>query len=579
MTVTTHTFYDGVAGSPVTTLVEPYKAGTDQTISVANASVLAAAPNYATITNGDGGFVTIHYTTITSNTISGITPKAGQVVGIFAAGCLIGRRYTNEDDKTIKAALRELEPEVNELDARMATIENNNQVIISATATLGGKIYPEGSIACLKGTSQTFTLGAGIGYPSYNVKVDGVNKGQISTFTFSDIQTGHTIQVIPVVPVVYSMKITPANETPSTSGVSDITASDGSDVSTLEKRLAIYDALVPPFLIPRNDFSHKAQLKPNDLTKDINNIDVTSLLPINDLFRGAQPIWWRVTGNQAQFVVEWTTGQRDDWMTAHKVGDKHTSRLYLGVFNATTITEGGTTYLQSCYNTTAPTNTKSNDTFTQYAWNCGATYNSTIYLTYLLWQILLTWCYGVLNFQDKVAKGYSSGGSSAADLHDAQTNFSLTGGDTQGDTSDTSIDAVVGGIKNFYAHMWHMLGGATANAGVVTIQTDQADKAKVTVGSATWERLSGTMPTSEGYVKTTMAQDKGTFLPVAIGGSSSTYFCDYYYYAAGQNQLLAGGRCSHGALCGPFYVDANAAVGYGGTWSYGARLQAYEPVD
>ena len=58
---------------------------------------------------------------------------------------------------------------------------------INASAGANGTISPSGTVVVVSGSSPTFTMAANTGYRVSNVVVDGVNKGAITTYTFSNI--------------------------------------------------------------------------------------------------------------------------------------------------------------------------------------------------------------------------------------------------------------------------------------------------------------------------------------------------------------------------------------------------------
>jgi hypothetical protein len=64
---------------------------------------------------------------------------------------------------------------------------------ITATAGTGGSITPSGAVSVTSGTAKTFAIAASAGYSINDVVVDGVSKGAISTFTFSNIVANHSI--------------------------------------------------------------------------------------------------------------------------------------------------------------------------------------------------------------------------------------------------------------------------------------------------------------------------------------------------------------------------------------------------
>lgn len=73
--------------------------------------------------------------------------------------------------------------------------------------------------------------------------------------------------------------------------------------------------------------------------------------------------------------------------------------------------------------------------------------------------------------------------------------------------------------------------------------------------------LNYNMPGSSGYITELGRDDRHphVMLPTAIGGSSTTYFSDHYYYpsspnAAGVTAVYAGGAWNGGRIYGPFFV-------------------------
>lgn len=86
--------------------------------------------------------------------------------------------------------------------------------------------------------------------------------------------------------------------------------------------------------------------------------------------------------------------------------------------------------------------------------------------------------------------------------------------------------------------------------------------------------------TNDSYIKemgfdTTCASDSIKTLvgtPTVVGGSSTTYVCDNYWYSAGDRILYVGGNAfTGGSKCGLFasYCNHNSSTSH---WNYGARL-------
>jgi PKD repeat protein len=64
---------------------------------------------------------------------------------------------------------------------------------ITATAGPGGVITPSGKVRVNSGSSITFTITPNTGFEILNVVVDGKSQGAISTYTFNNVRTYHTI--------------------------------------------------------------------------------------------------------------------------------------------------------------------------------------------------------------------------------------------------------------------------------------------------------------------------------------------------------------------------------------------------
>ena len=66
---------------------------------------------------------------------------------------------------------------------------------ITASAGAGGSISPNGTSTVSYGDSKTFTITPAQGYKVKSVVVDGVNKGELTTYTFSNVKAAHSISV------------------------------------------------------------------------------------------------------------------------------------------------------------------------------------------------------------------------------------------------------------------------------------------------------------------------------------------------------------------------------------------------
>ena len=123
------------------------------------------------------------------------------------------------------------------------------------------------------------------------------------------------------------------------------------------------------------------------------------------------------------------------------------------------------------------------------------------------------------------------------------------------------------GIENPYGEIWKFEDGIQTYQNVVDgVFTDgcywwtaatnlYTDVAQNAAASPVYARVSHAWPAT-GYVKTWRPDN---FLPLTVGGASTTYLCDYFYNdtAAGARVVLRGGRVDHGAFAGGGYVTVS----------------------
>jgi len=74
-----------------------------------------------------------------------------------------------------------------------ATFTSKTTHVITATAGSNGTISPSGNVIVTQGASKTFLITPNSQHRISNVIVDGVSKGRISSYTFSNITANHQI--------------------------------------------------------------------------------------------------------------------------------------------------------------------------------------------------------------------------------------------------------------------------------------------------------------------------------------------------------------------------------------------------
>lgn len=122
------------------------------------------------------------------------------------------------------------------------------------------------------------------------------------------------------------------------------------------------------------------------------------------------------------------------------------------------------------------------------------------------------------------------------------------------------------GIENPFGHIWKYTDGAniqvtTGDAGLSILWTTD-DPSNFSDTSYTGYNKKGNICRTNGYAKKMLLGEDGDIVATEIGGSSSTYWCDYYYTYTSANRMqvvLVGGRADHGSTAGLANVNTNSA--------------------
>lgn len=134
------------------------------------------------------------------------------------------------------------------------------------------------------------------------------------------------------------------------------------------------------------------------------------------------------------------------------------------------------------------------------------------------------------------------------------------------------------GIENPFGHIWKYTDGAniqvtTGDAGLSILWTTD-DPSNFSDTSYTGYNKKGNICRTNGYAKKMLLGEDGDIVATEIGGSSSTYWCDYYYTYTSANRMqvvLVGGGADGGSNAGLANVDAYSAPS-GANRYVGSRL-------
>lgn len=122
------------------------------------------------------------------------------------------------------------------------------------------------------------------------------------------------------------------------------------------------------------------------------------------------------------------------------------------------------------------------------------------------------------------------------------------------------------GIENPFGHIWKYTDGAniqvtTGDSGLSILWTTD-DPSNFSDTSYTGYNKKGNICRTNGYAKKMLLGEDGDIVATEIGGSSSTYWCDYYYTYTSANRMqvvLVGGYADNGSVAGLANVNANLA--------------------
>lgn len=134
------------------------------------------------------------------------------------------------------------------------------------------------------------------------------------------------------------------------------------------------------------------------------------------------------------------------------------------------------------------------------------------------------------------------------------------------------------GIENPFGHIWKYTDGAniqvtTGDAGLSILWTTD-DPSNFSDTSYTGYNKKGNICRTNGYAKKMLLGEDGDIVATEIGGSSSTYWCDYYYTYTSANRMqvvLVGGYADDGSYAGLADVATDNAPSVAGR-RIGSRL-------
>ena len=143
--------------------------------------------------------------------------------------------------------------------------------------------------------------------------------------------------------------------------------------------------------------------------------------------------------------------------------------------------------------------------------------------------------------------------------HTGTVDYNVIGSD--GSTVKTFAVPRYRGVENPFGHIWKWTDGckciiqSEASGGLSKFYVCD-NPANFTSSGTTNYDYRGNLPRSEGYVKALILGEDGEIMPLAVGGGSTTYFCDYFY-----TNIPTSGESERGVLFGGF-ANSGARAGF-----------------
>lgn len=207
------------------------------------------------------------------------------------------------------------------------------------------------------------------------------------------------------------------------------------------------------------------------------------------------------------------------------------------------------------------------------AHNRGAGWELQDFLTVSAVQLLYLIEYANFNTQACIGRGVVD------KTDDGSTNMAINTGATSslGNASGmaTGTDGLVSvsyrGIENFWGNIWKWVDGLNIQADCKPWIADHGFESDKFTSPYTY--LNETLVGTNGYAKDILFNssiDYG-FLATVVGGSETSYLCDYYYQATGNRVAILGGNWNYGSHAGAFWWRLDSASSTRSR-SIGARL-------
>lgn len=238
-------------------------------------------------------------------------------------------------------------------------------------------------------------------------------------------------------------------------------------------------------------------------------------------------------------------------------------RFYRGRYKASVLPdENGEDVLRSISGV-APQVSMNRNSFRNLATARGDGYHQNNVYMLFLWQAMFLLLFKTRNSQSALGNGRTGTDSAMT------TGWSDNYGWIWGTTANSTDGVVFLGVEDFYGNVWEWVDGVVLNALTYYLTRDPSLYNDTGSGFEI-SAASGLSNANNGgkYLTAVKGTNDLGFLPAATGGSSATYYCDYFWVNDSVQVAIFGGGWNYGAYAGAFcwYLaysasDAGAYVG------------------
>ena len=274
-------------------------------------------------------------------------------------------------------------------------------------------------------------------------------------------------------------------------------------------------------------------------------------------------------------VVRDSAGRDTIWMTEEPVMRNVIEEQWVGAYlasyygNKLRSMKGGTVAASRTINT-----------FWDQAQANGKAFGLTNYTQRILMELIYLSNYRSLNSQATLGYGMNGNANNFDAAQNKPTGETSSIGDACGSVDGGTANAnakhiSLFGLEDIYGWYWEMIQGAfLINNKVYVYDGNRMPDSEELAYGAKGKSRSFNRIESEGWITKLVGGEHFDIFPSAVGGGSSSYWCDYTWASTNGQLLLWGGNADYGAFCG--LVSSNSYHAWTIAWAdVGSRLAFY----